>query len=477
MRPRPSTVDSVLDGIAALIAHSLVRPDDSSSDDPLFVMLETIREYGVERLVESGEADAVQRRYTAYWCAMAERAEPGLKGRDQVRWRRRLERDLPNLRAALTGAARQGEVETGLRLATALTRFWWMSGHAREGCDWLEGLLARSGAIPPAVRAGALTGIGLLAWAHGDYPRAISAATEGLTSWRQLGDPAGAAMSLRVLGIHAYGQGDYAGAASLFEESLTLFRVAGDAWGVANVVLNLGLIACLSGDLDRSDELLAEGTRLSRQAGDGYHLIGAASIRAQVAIWRGDFARAREAHRESATGLLQLGDRRGFASELRDLALAAAAVGEMERAARLAGAEAALREATGAPLTPVPEARRYERELDKVRAALGETAFAMAWAGGRSLPPEQAIAEAAAAIPDVVGPPAARSRETTAAELTRRETEVLRLLTRRLTNKEIAGVLSISPRTAMNHVASILAKLGVASRREAADWASRHGLD
>ncbi|HEY7035688.1 MAG TPA: LuxR C-terminal-related transcriptional regulator [Thermomicrobiales bacterium] len=466
-----------LDGIAALIDHSLVQPDGAVDDEARFAMLDTIREYGVERCAESDEDETIRARFTAYWCAWAERSEPGLKGPDHVQWRHRLDIAVPNLRTALAWAAQRGEAETGLRLAAALARYWWISGHPSEGYDWLESALARPGEVPPAIRARALTRAGMLAWSHGDAIRAVALATEGLAIWRWVGDGVGVATSLRVLGIEAYGRGDYARATALLEEALALFRTAGEAWEVVNTLLNLSWVACLDGDHDRAEILLDEAACLAQGAGDVYYLGQVAGIRAELAGRRGDAARARDAYHASAVVSLQLGDRRGLGGDLRRLALAAATAGEMERAARLAGAEAAVREKLGIPLTPAPEAHRYQGELDKIRTALGNAAFAAAWAAGHSLPPEQAVAEAVTAIDEGVATPPRRSRATGATELTPRELEIARLLTRRLTDKEIADALSISPRTVMNHVASILDKLGVASRREAADWASRHGVD
>ncbi len=469
---------SVFDRVASLVDKSLLRVIEGPNDEPRFAMLETVREYGLKQLRAARDADEVFWTHAAYYLHSADRAEPGLKGPDQLLWRRRLEAELPNVRAALAWAEDHGHVDLRLRLAGALIWFWWTTGHPSEGRGWLERSLAPGDPVDPAVRARALNGAGLLAWATGDFARAVERATEGLALWRELGDRAGMAGSLRVLALDAYGRGDYARATELYEKVLTLFRAVGDGWGTTNALLNLSLVACVEGDLDRAAARLEVAAGLSHLAGDVYHSTNVSSLLAEVARRRGDYARAQECYQESIAGFWELGDTRGLAVDLRGLAQTGAAVGQLTRAVRLAGAEARLREAIGASITPVLEAQRYERDLAGIRAALGAIAFDAAWAEGRELRSDQVVVEARAVGPALAPSPGQRTRghDVSGHGLTPREVEVLCLLADGRSDPEIAGALFISPHTATTHVKHLLAKLGVSSRAAAVAHAFRHGL-
>ena len=466
-----------LDGVASLVAKSLLGQADAPGGEPRFAMLETVREFGLERLAASGEEPATRAAHARSFLALAEQAEPALKGSQQMLWRRRLEVEQPNLRTALTWAVEGDEVELGLRLAGALAWFWWTHGQPGEGLGWLERALARGDGAGPAVRAKALTGAGMLAWANGDYPRAGARASAGLALWRDLGDRAGMAASLRVLAIDAYGRGDYALATALFEEALTLFRTVGDAWGTVNVLQNLGMVAGFQGHLDRAESLVEESVGLARAAGDAYHTASALFVLAQVAHRRGDDARAYALYQDSIAVSLPLGDLRPNAPALRGLARIDAGRERLARAARLAGAEAALRETYGTPVTPQAERRQYEHDLAAWRAALGEPAFARHWAAGWALSPEQAVAEALAGGGEPVDGVASGPEAWSASSgLTRRELDVLRLLVEGRSDREIGTVLGISHRTVMRHVTGVLAKLCVTSRTGAVAYALRRGL-
>ncbi|MGH2532672.1 MAG: ATP-binding protein [Thermomicrobiales bacterium] len=464
-----------LDGIASLVDKSLLLRGEGAEGEARFLMLETIREYGLERLEASGEAGTIRRRHAAYYLGLAEQAEPALKGPAQAIWRLRLQVEQANLRAALTWALEAGEAETSLRLAGAMAWFWWTRGNPSEGRTWLEGALA-GGGVPPGARAKALAGAGVLAWALGDHERATACGEQSLALWRALGDRPGMAVSLRLLALAPYASGDYEHATALWEECLALQRASGDTWGIANSLSNLGRMACFQGDDGQAAALLDEALTVAETTGDTYHAAAARFALGEVALLRGETERAAHLFQGSVATFRELGDTRLVPECLRGLARVAAAGGRLEQAVRLAGAEAALRAAAGIPLTPAPERQRYERDLAAWRAALGETSFATAWTPGWALPLHQTIAEAAT----VAFPPATAaitSREPSAqAGLTPRELEVLRLVADGRSDREIAQVLSISSRTAGNHVASVLDKLGVGSRAAAVALALRHGL-
>ena len=230
---------AALDGIVALVEQSLLRHMPGSGDEPRFTMLETIREYGLERLATSGDEEATQRAYGGFFLALAEEAEPQLIGPEQGEWLTRLETEHDNLRAVLVWAEAQDH-ETGLRLAAALWRFWYARGHLNEGRGWLERALALDGAGQSAARVRALHGAGVLADLQGDPAQAEALVTESLALARSLQDRRGEALALVALGLVAAFEGDTAREVALTEASLALWRDLDDAWGAAGALDNLG---------------------------------------------------------------------------------------------------------------------------------------------------------------------------------------------------------------------------------------------
>ncbi len=427
-----------LDGLTALADGSLVQETDGSTPkrelEPRITILETIREYALERLEASAEAGDVRTRHASYFLALAEAAEPALIGPEQGAWLSRLDADHSNLRAALGWAADGGEVETLTRLAGALWRFWDIRGHLSEGRNWLERALAASSPEPSAARAKTLNGAGNLALSQGDLARAATLLEEGLSLFRELGDMAGVATSLSHLGLLAYYRGDLARAAILHEEGLTLVRQLGDTAGIARSLNNLGMVAQEQGDLARAEVLYAECLALDRALGDPSGIASSLGNLGLVAQFQGDLDRAATLHAEGLAQFQELGDTAGIARSLNYLATVAqeqgdifraaalyeqslaldralgypesivcsleglaatAVVGQPARAARLYGAAAALREAIGLPLLPT-DRDRYDRSVAKVRQQMDKAAFVAAWDAGTVLSLDQAVAMALA---------------------------------------------------------------------------------
>jgi predicted ATPase/class 3 adenylate cyclase len=259
----------VLDGVASLLDKSLLRQAEQASGEPRFRMLETIREYGLECLVASGEEPAVRRAHADYYLALVEAAELALSGPEQTTWLQRLEAEHDNLRAALRWAEESGEAELGLRLAGALCQFWLMHGHLREGQERLARLLGLAeAALRTAVRAKVLTGAGHLAHNLGDYATARTRFEESLALWRDLGNQQGIATSLNDLGWVASSQGDFAAAHSLSQESLVLWREIGNQQGIATSLHNLGFVAHGQGEYAAARALHQESLALRQELGD-----------------------------------------------------------------------------------------------------------------------------------------------------------------------------------------------------------------
>jgi non-specific serine/threonine protein kinase len=432
-------------------------------------MLETIREYALERLAASGELEAIQRRHLAWCLVLAEATDAELQGAAQVAWLCRLEAEHDNLRAALAWAADQGEAETGLRLAGALYWFW-MIRHADEGRAWLERLLAAGGTIAPAVRARALLALAVLTWwFEGDETRAGPLLEESLALRRRLGDRQGTARALGHLAMTTVRRGDLARAATLAAEGLALARAVDDPLSAGGCLAALALVARGQGDVDRARALLNEAVASLRRSWFRWGIAWALGHLAAMAREQGDLAEALDRYGESAM-LCHPGGATGVAARASAAAGAVAMdAGQFVAATRFLGAAAAWREAIGAPPNPV-DLPADERATAAARAALGEAAFAATWIAGRALTVEQAVAEAAALAaalapaPDLPG------------GLSSREAEVLRLVAAGLTSAQVAERLFLSPRTVQAHLRTVYRMLGVAGRVVATRAAREHGL-
>jgi predicted ATPase/DNA-binding CsgD family transcriptional regulator len=476
-----------------LVDKSLVVAEDREGE-ARYRFLETIRQYGLERLEASGEAAEIRRRHAEYFVTLAERAEPELSGPGQAVWLDRLEREHDNLRATLgrlsrpdpgevaRGGSRAGaEAQARLRLGGALGRFWDLRGYLAEGRAWLAALLGPEGAAPPtAARSRALCAAGWLAYWQGDYAAARALSEESVSIGRQVGDERGVAEALTCLGWIADAEGDHAAARTLFEASLAIRRRLGDRWGIAQSLSGLGWIASVEGDHAAARTLLDESLAVSREVGDKRGIADALVHLADLLQAQGELAQARGFLDESLAIGRDLGDRAMIVEGLELSAKAALTAREAHRAARLLGAVHALREVVGAPVSPSYRAEQ-ERDVVAVRADLGEGRFAAAWAAGRAMTLAQAVAYALEGrTPELALPAPPGFTEpsgcTQASPLTRREQEVAVLIARGLTNRQIAETLVIAERTVHAHVGNILGKLGFSSRAQIAAWVVEQGL-
>jgi predicted ATPase/class 3 adenylate cyclase len=222
----------VFEGVASLIYKSLVQQGEQEGEEPRFMMLETIREYGLECLATSGELEVAWQAHALYYLSLAEKAEPNLEGQQQAEWLERLEREYDNLRATLKWCLERGElghsIEMALRLAGALWRFWEVRGHWSEGWNFLEQALERSKGGAILVQLKALKAAAHLAYVRSDIDRAEALSEECLARCLELGDRVGIAFSLRLLGLIAWWRYNFAVASSRTEESLALFRGLGN---------------------------------------------------------------------------------------------------------------------------------------------------------------------------------------------------------------------------------------------------------
>ena len=266
-----------------------------------FTMLETVREYALEQLEVSGEAEAIRVQHAAYYLVLAEVAEVELRGPEQVLWLRRLEAEHNNLRSALRWTLEQQHGTTAAQLVGALGRFWELHGYLEEGRRWLEQSLVQAGSLPPAVRAKTLQCSGRLATYQGDYAAAQSCYTESLALYRAAEHKQGIAISLNHLGRLARLQGDYAAAQRFIGESLALSRELGDTQGIAFSLVTLGLLARDHDDVAAAHSYYTESLRLNRELG---HKVGIADTLHGLGLLahdRGDDATAESYYTEALT--------------------------------------------------------------------------------------------------------------------------------------------------------------------------------
>ena len=554
----------VLDGVASLMDKSLLRQVEQEGQEPRLLLLETIREYGLEVLASAGEMESTRRAHAAYYLRLSEDAELELGGPQQTVWLEQLEREHDNLRAALQWSLVQAEEEgaredgrsreIALRLGGALRVFWVVHGHISEGRHFLERALEASEGSEASVRAKALNVAGHLAIIQSDYERAEPLCKESLALYRELEDQPGiafslfllgsvswtqgnmvaartlteealaisrqidamalAASSLFILGLVSSSQGEYARAQSLFEEGLAIHRALGDKRGIAQTLSQLAQVLFVSqADQARVSSLLEECLMDSQEVGFKEGIAAYYCVSGQLALSRKDLVLARSLAEKSVVLYKEIGHRHGTANSLgvlgkvfaiegdyaaaqtlyeQSLAISCelseqwvaavfllelgnvvAAQQKLAWAAQLWGAAEALRDAFGVPI-PLAQRADYERSLSAVRVHLGERAFAAAWAQGRSMTPEQALA--AKGQKPTPMPTRTASPPTYPDGLTAREVEVLRLLAGGLTDLQIAEKLVLSPRTVHAHISSIYNKLGVTSRSTATRYAIEHHL-
>ncbi len=309
----------VFEGVASLLDQSLLRQTEQDGEEPRFVMLETIREFGLEMLAESGEMEPIQQAHAAYYLSLAEEAWPELAGPRQAMWLERLEREHDNLRAAMQWLLGQQETAQGreiaLRLGGVLGRFWVVHGHISEGRTFLERALAVREGIEASVQAKALIFAAYLAFIQGDYDRAEPLFQESLVLYRELEDQHGIAFALAMLGSVAWTKGHMATARTLTEEALATSRQVNDIERAANSLFILGLLSSSLGEYSRACALYEESVTVHRAAGDKRGIAHALSQLAQVLlVSQGDRARVSPLLEECLALSREVGFKEGIAA-------------------------------------------------------------------------------------------------------------------------------------------------------------------
>ena len=427
----------VLDGLESLVDKSLLRQEEQENGEPRFRMLETIREYALERLQESGEEEDISRQHVGIYLALAEEAEPELHQSDQLEWFKRLETEHDNLRAALSWSLKKGEVETALRLATSIWHFWWVRGHLTEGRKWLEATIALAAAKGnnSHEHAKALYALAVICRGFNEVPSLVRYAKESGALALEINDRVSLGWALAVQGIGLNmqgqpgparsaceeatkvirdagiggwdlanvllryamvlaGQSNFAPAQVTMEAALALFRQIGDRWGTAQALNTMGDMARVQGDFDRASILYAESLHLFRQLGVKRDVPASLHNLGRVALARGDNLKAKGYFMESLTLHHELGNKHGTAECLVGLAGVAAAMQHPVRAAQLLGICGGLRETLGDAGWPTEQITYEQRYVAETRAQLDEATWKAAMDNGRAMRIEQVIAYA-----------------------------------------------------------------------------------
>ena len=393
----PDSPADPLELVSELMDVSLITVTEGADGEPRVGLLETIREFALERLAEAGELDSTQRRHAEHYATLADQAHQQLYGPAQLATLDRLEAEHDNLRAALTwslepqgtGPADAERVGIGLRLVEALVAFWYQHGHVAEGTRWLQRAIDLASDDTGAPLAAVAHGLGMLLTQQGEFAAAIPLFERSLASYRAAGDRDQEAKELNSLGItHGYA-GDLDTARSLLEESAAIAREIGREQRLAAALSNLGLVETMGGDLGRATQVLQEAVTLDQKYGDHLGLTYDKQALTLVSLRAG---RAGEAHDLLSSQLdyvASAGNSDILVSTLELGACTVAELGEPLLAARLAGAAEAVRQTAGMPIA-AHDARLLKDFLAPARATVTRAEWDAEHGAGRALSQEQA---------------------------------------------------------------------------------------
>ncbi len=422
--------DGFFEALSSLVDKNLVQRVDRAETEPRFAMLETMREYALERLAESDEAAAVRRAHAAYCLILAEEGNPELSREVRNLWLARCDVELDNFRCALDWLTETRDLEWALRLSMALFPFWGMREYLTEGRGRLETVFQLTGRLFPKERARVAHFLGAFSTAQGDYPAAAHFLQESLSLYEDLGDESGIAVSLNALAVAARDRGDYAAAQSNFERSLACWRLLSDRLAIARCLHNLANVVKVRGDYPRARWALDEAAAIFEELGDrtgaawsinqqgdigraqgdlaaarGLYQRALSAFREAADPWgiarsltdlayvdrvQGDHSAARAEYREALEIFSGLGYQRGIARTLEGSAGLAMAQGRAERALKLAAAAARLRQAIRAPRHQA-EQLKLDQTLLPAWKSLSDAKGKRAWAEGHAMSLEAAI--------------------------------------------------------------------------------------
>jgi predicted ATPase/DNA-binding CsgD family transcriptional regulator len=458
--------EDLLDVVTSLVGKSILIRDEHGAV-VRYRLLETMREFGQDKLREADEHAALRQRHMRWYEQLVQQAEADWVSPRQVAWFARLDREHANVQVALDHCLSEPvQVEAALRILVALYHFyWWGRSWGREGRHWFGQALARP-AKPTPIRAMALLSDSSLAQADGDVAPAQLRTEQGCALAEEVGDTASRAFGRYVAGSAELYSGDIAAAIATCEDGLALLSPGNYLTVRLNLLLILAIATGVGGDEQRATALHKEMLAITEPAGECFHRAYALWALGLLALRQGDLDRAGRLQHESLRLRRGLRELTGTGWSLESLAWVEAASGRPERAATLLGAADRLWETLGRPLEAYRHLVPFHDACEQTaRQALGDREFQAAGQRGRALSTDDVIAYALDEKPR-----ADSARAASGTGLTRREREVAALVAEGLTNKQIAARLVIAQRTAEGHVERILVKLGFSSRAQLASW-------
>lgn len=478
----------VMDIVTALLSQNLLQAIRREGEEPRLVMLETIREYGLERLSWHGELETCQQIHAVYYLALAEKAEGNLISNEQTYWVKQLEREHDNFRAALRWFHDMHDAESAFRLIGALWIFWLLD-HVSEGYQWITQTLSLEEehhiAVAAWAKAKALYTVSLLAHYRGDPFQQQAYGNAHLELMRAEGDARGIGIALNFLGHLALEAGDAATLTTLTRESLPLLRGQWDQWRLAEALYLSAYSYHWLGDHTQARKLAQESLALCQQIGEPHMTMRV--LHALTCIG-GDHIAIMIAYKEICKEAIKLGNTTTVVTCLLGLGAIFAAQGQFVSATHLWGQAKALYDTVNRTISGLEAyewialALRIHLDYDQivltVRAQLAESIFTTAWNEGQAMKLELLLdTQIASRQPSTEPPrPAPEQTNPSSVKLTKREREILHLVTQGLTNAQIAARLVLSYRTVNWYLTIIYSKLGVASRGAASHYASEHHL-
>jgi predicted ATPase/DNA-binding CsgD family transcriptional regulator len=462
----------LLDAVAGLIDKSIVVRDDTDGATARYRMLETLRDYGHEKLHSSGEHDRLRRRHRDWYTDLARRFETDMISPRQVDWIARLDRELPNLRAALQYSQADPDGAEAALVATAgLYRYWVARGLHREGRFWLEQALGRPGG-PSMTRVKASFAHTVLASHQGDLTAASTSARYTRAVATDVGEPRAHAIAAIAEGSVARARGDLADAVRGYQRGLAGFAgepAPGDLRWRLSALSGVALTKTMLGDVCGATACHEEILAICEPRGE-YLSAGLSLCFLGIVLWKqGDLDAATAREEEALRRLRRVNNTITTSWCLDVLAWIAVDQGRLDRAATLLGAVERVTRSVGIRAGLVPDlTTNHEQYQRRTRAALGAQAYRAAAAHGGQMSLEQAVDYALDEPRQPAAPKPVAAPGATSTPLTRREQQVAELVAQGLSNKEIAAKLVISQRTAESHVEHILTKLGCTNRAQAA---------
>jgi predicted ATPase/class 3 adenylate cyclase/DNA-binding CsgD family transcriptional regulator len=471
--------EEVLDPLTHLVEKSLVVPDEQTTE-PRYRLLETVRQYAREKLLDAGDGEATRSRHLAFFASLAAEAWVKLRSSGQDRWWPRVDAELDNFRTAIDWSLHGGDTAAGAAIVVSL---WWFSivrAYFEEAIGLLTEFLSRiDGAAQPALRANLLNAGGYLQFlTRNNFTEARRLAEEADEIGRALPAQPIVALSLTILSEIAHAQGEPEEGLRTARQALEIWRAEGDRWWESWVLHGLALSAEAVHDTALAYTSYVESVALFRSLGEKVVLAAPLRNLAYMALRKGDYGQASALAHESLGLNVAAGEQYGVAGCLTCLAAIAAAQGQPARAVQLLSAAEALMASLGIALLSRDQIE-HDHWLRTIHTQVDPAAFEVAWAAGRALTLEQAIAlalESPAAQQSAQAPSQSASMPEGQSGLTAREREVLHLLAEGLSNQQIAERLVVSAFTVRAHLRAIYGKLGVTTRSAATRYALEHHL-